>query len=110
MSAVLRMVPAVKAAIATGVVDPKRVVSPDIHGAVIKRLSCADRHLRGGYRRRPLTDLIGMYGLIYKNSGVTNGEIFESSRDALPAGPGTTGRLTLQLAGSVREEWKTPLG
>ncbi|HWP55000.1 MAG TPA: prolyl oligopeptidase family serine peptidase [Pyrinomonadaceae bacterium] len=89
MSAVWCMVPAVKAAIATGVVDPKRV---GITG-----------HSWGGYQTAflvtqtdifaaaiagaPLTDLISMYGLIYKNSGVTNGEIFESSQGRFTSGP-----------------------
>ncbi len=89
MSAVWCMVPAVKAAIATGVVDPKRV---GITG-----------HSWGGYQTAflvtqtdifaaaiagaPLTDLISMYGLIYKNSGVTNGEIFESSQGRFTTGP-----------------------
>jgi len=89
MSAVWCMVPAVKAAIATGVVDPKRV---GITG-----------HSWGGYQTAflvtqtdifaaaiagaPLTDMISMYGLIYKNSGVTNGEIFEASQGRFTTGP-----------------------
>ncbi|MGZ8845448.1 MAG: S9 family peptidase [Pyrinomonadaceae bacterium] len=89
MSAVWSMVPAVKAAIATGVVDPKRV---GITG-----------HSWGGYQTAflvtqtdifaaaiagaPLTDMISMYGLIYKNSGVTNGEIFEASQGRFTSGP-----------------------
>ena len=83
------MVPAVKAAIATGVVDPKHI---GIHG-----------HSWGGYQTAflitqtdifaaaiagaPLTDMISMYGLIYKNSGVTNGQIFESSQGRFTSGP-----------------------
>jgi dipeptidyl aminopeptidase/acylaminoacyl peptidase len=35
----------------------------------------------------PLTDLISMYGLIYKNNGVTNGQIFESSQGRFTTGP-----------------------
>jgi dipeptidyl aminopeptidase/acylaminoacyl peptidase len=89
MSAVWCMVPAVKAAIATGVVDPKHI---GIHG-----------HSWGGYQTAfiitqtdmfaaaiagaPLTDLISMYGLIYKNNGVTNGQIFESSQGRFTTGP-----------------------
>jgi len=89
MSAVWCMVPAVKAAIATGVVDPKHI---GIHG-----------HSWGGYQTAfiitqtdmfaaaiagaPLTDMISMYGLIYKNSGVTNGQIFESSQGRFTSGP-----------------------
>ena len=89
MSAVWSMVPAVKAAIATGAVDPKRI---GIHG-----------HSWGGYQTAflitqtdmfaaaiagaPLTNMISMYGLIYKNSGVTNGQIFESSQGRFTSGP-----------------------
>jgi fermentation-respiration switch protein FrsA (DUF1100 family) len=89
MSAVWCLVPAVKAAIATGVVDPKHV---GIHG-----------HSWGGYQTAftitqtdifaaavagaPLTDMISMYGIIYKNTGVTNGEIFEASQGRFTSGP-----------------------
>lgn len=89
MSAVWCMVPAVKAAIATGVVDPKKV---GIHG-----------HSWGGYQTAflvtqtdlfaaavagaPLTNMISMYSLIYKNSGGTNGAIFESSQGRFTSGP-----------------------
>lgn len=89
MSAVWSMVPAVKAAIATGVVDPKRV---GIHG-----------HSWGGYQTAflitqtdlfaaavagaPLTDMISMYAILYKNTGGTNGAIFESSQGRFTSGP-----------------------
>ena len=89
MSAAWCLIPAVKAAIATGVVDPKRV---GIHG-----------HSWGGYQTAftitqtdmfaaavagaPLTDMISMYGIIYKNTGGTNGEIFESSQGRFTSGP-----------------------
>ncbi|HXR97491.1 MAG TPA: prolyl oligopeptidase family serine peptidase [Terriglobales bacterium] len=89
MSAVWCLVPAVKAAIATGVVDAKHV---GIHG-----------HSWGGYQTAftvtqtdmfaaaiagaPLTDMISMYDLVYKNSGVTNGEIFEASQGRFSSGP-----------------------
>jgi dipeptidyl aminopeptidase/acylaminoacyl peptidase len=82
MSAVACVVLAVKAAIATGVVDAARV---GIHG-----------HSWGGYQTAflvtqtdifhaavagaPLTDMIGMYSLIYRNTGSGNGAIFESSQ------------------------------
>jgi dipeptidyl aminopeptidase/acylaminoacyl peptidase len=89
MSAVWCMVPAVKAAIATGVVDPKRV---GIHG-----------HSWGGYQTAfivtqtdmfaaaiagaPLTDMISMYAIVYKNSGEVNGAIFESSQGRFTTPP-----------------------
>jgi dipeptidyl aminopeptidase/acylaminoacyl peptidase len=88
MSAVWCMVPAVKAAIATGIVDPKRI---GITG-----------HSWGGYQTAflitqtdifaaavagaPLTNMISMYSLVYKNSGGWNGAIFESSQGRFKGG------------------------
>jgi dipeptidyl aminopeptidase/acylaminoacyl peptidase len=89
MSAVWALVPAVQAAIKTGVVDAKRV---GLHG-----------HSWGGYQTAhtitqtdmfaaaiagaPLTNMISMYSIIYKNSGGTNGAIFESSQGRFTGGP-----------------------
>ncbi|WP_202406056.1 S9 family peptidase [Hufsiella ginkgonis] len=88
MSAVACVVPAVKAAIATGIVDGKNVA---IHG-----------HSWGGYQTSflitqtnifkaaaagaPLTNMISMYSLIYWNSGGTNQAIFEASQGRLTPG------------------------
>jgi len=88
MSAVACVVPAVKAAIATGIVDEKQVA---IHG-----------HSWGGYQTSflitqtnifkaaaagaPLTNMISMYSLIYWNSGGTNQAIFEASQGRLTPG------------------------
>ncbi|RZK80329.1 MAG: S9 family peptidase, partial [Pedobacter sp.] len=88
MSAVACVVPAVKAAISTGIVDEKRVA---IHG-----------HSWGGYQTSflitqtnifkaaaagaPLTNMISMYSLIYWNSGGTNQAIFEASQGRLTPG------------------------
>ena len=82
MSSVWCVVPAVEAAIATGVVDRDRV---GIHG-----------HSWGGYQSSflvtqtdlfsavvtgaPLTNMISMYSSIYWNSGSANQPIFESSQ------------------------------
>jgi dipeptidyl aminopeptidase/acylaminoacyl peptidase len=82
MSAVWCMVPAVKAAIATGIVDAAKV---GIHG-----------HSWGGYQTAflvtqtdifaaaiagaPLTDMVSMYGSIYWNNGGGDAAIFESSQ------------------------------
>lgn len=87
-SAVACVVPAVKAAIATGIVDSENVA---IHG-----------HSWGGYQTSflitqtnifkaaaagaPLTNMISMYSLIYWNSGSTNQSIFESSQGRLTTG------------------------
>jgi len=88
VSAVACVVPAVKAAIAAGVADEKRV---GLHG-----------HSWGGYQTAflvsqtdtfhaavagaPLTDMISMYSLIYWNSGGTNQAIFESSQGRFAGG------------------------
>jgi dipeptidyl aminopeptidase/acylaminoacyl peptidase len=82
MSAVWCVLPALKAAIATGIVDAKKV---GLQG-----------HSWGGYQSSflatqtdafaaivtgaPLTNMVSMYSLIYKNSGSTNQSIFESSQ------------------------------
>jgi fermentation-respiration switch protein FrsA (DUF1100 family) len=82
MSAVWCVVPALKAAIATGVVDKDKI---GLQG-----------HSWGGYQTAflvtqtdmfaaavagaPLTNMVSMYSLIYKNSGSTNQPIFESSQ------------------------------
>lgn len=87
-SAVACVVPAVEAAIATGIVDRNNVA---IHG-----------HSWGGYQTSflitqtnlfkaaaagaPLTNMISMYSLIYWNSGSTNQSIFESSQGRLTTG------------------------
>jgi dienelactone hydrolase len=88
MSAVWCMVPAVRAAIATGVVDPKKI---GITG-----------HSWGGYQTAflitqtdifaaavagaPLTDMVSMYSLVYKNTGGSNQAIFESSQGRFKGG------------------------
>ena len=82
MSAVWAVVPAVKAAIATGIVDSANVA---LHG-----------HSWGGYQTAflvtqtnifksaiagaPLTDMVSMYSSVYWNSGGGNMAIFESSQ------------------------------
>lgn len=82
MSAVWSVVPAVKAAIQTGIVDSANV---GLHG-----------HSWGGYQTAflvtqtnifksavagaPLTDMVSMYSSVYWNSGGTNQAIFQSSQ------------------------------
>ena len=89
MSAVWCLVPAVKAAVGTGVVDPKRIA---LHG-----------HSWGGYQTSftvtqtnifhaaiagaPLTDMIAMYNAVYWNTGSANQPIFESSQGRFTSGP-----------------------
>ncbi|WP_337042940.1 S9 family peptidase [Emticicia sp. 17c] len=85
MSAVWCVIPGVKAALKTGIIDETKI---GIHG-----------HSWGGYQTSflitqtnmfkaaaagaPLTDMISMYNLIYKNSGSSNGAIFEASQGRL---------------------------
>lgn len=89
MSAVWCVLPALEAAIQTGVVDRERV---GIHG-----------HSWGGYQSAflvtqtdafaavatgaPLTNMISMYASIYWNSGSADGAIFESSQGRFAGGP-----------------------
>ncbi len=89
MSAVWCILPGLKAAIATGVVDAKRVA---LHG-----------HSWGGYQTAfmvtqtnafhaaiagaPLTDMIAMYNAIYWNTGGTNQPTFEASQGRFYGGP-----------------------
>jgi len=89
MSAVWCVLPALDAAIETGVVDADRV---GIHG-----------HSWGGYQTAflvtqtdafaaavsgaPLTNMISMYASIYWNSGSADGAIFESSQGRFYGGP-----------------------
>lgn len=89
MSAVWCVIPAVKAAIETGVIDEENI---GIHG-----------HSWGGYQTSflitqtdmfkaaaagaPLTNMISMYDLIYWNSGGGNMSIFEASQGRFTGGP-----------------------
>lgn len=89
MSAVWAVIPAVKEAIKTGVIDPDNI---GIHG-----------HSWGGYQTSflitqtnmfkaaaagaPLTNLVSMYDLIYWNSGGGNMSIFEASQGRFRGAP-----------------------
>ena len=89
MSAVWCVLPALEAAIETGVVDADRV---GVHG-----------HSWGGYQSAflvtqsdafaavatgaPLTNMVSMYASIYWNSGSADGAIFESSQGRFYGGP-----------------------
>jgi dipeptidyl aminopeptidase/acylaminoacyl peptidase len=89
MSAVWCVIPGVKAAIQTGVIDEQHI---GIHG-----------HSWGGYQTAflvtqtdmfraaaagaPLTDMISMYDMIYWNAGVGDMSIFEASQGRLTTGP-----------------------
>ena len=89
MSAVWCVVPAVKAAIATGIVDPKH---DRPHGPLVGRLpdgvpGHADRHLRRGGRRRA-ADQHGqhVFARSTRTPAASNGAIFESSQGRFKGG------------------------
>ncbi|HEX7485696.1 MAG TPA: prolyl oligopeptidase family serine peptidase [Vicinamibacterales bacterium] len=82
MSAVWCLTGAVKAAIATGVVDPKRIgLQGHSWGGYQTAFTITQTDLfAAAVAGAPLTDMVSMYSLIYKNSGGTNQAIFESSQ------------------------------
>jgi dipeptidyl aminopeptidase/acylaminoacyl peptidase len=88
MSAVWSMVPAVKAAIATGVVDPKRIgiTGHSWGGYQTSHLVTQTDIFAAAVAGAPLTNMISMYSLIYKNTGGTNQAIFESSQGRFKGG------------------------
>jgi dipeptidyl aminopeptidase/acylaminoacyl peptidase len=88
MSAVWCMVPAVKAAIATGVVDAKKVgiTGHSWGGYQTSFLVTQTDIFAAAVAGAPLTNMISMYSLIYKNSGGGNMAIFESSQGRFKGG------------------------
>ena len=89
MSAVWAVVPAVHAAIKSGVVDPKRVgiTGHSWGGYQTAHLITQTEIFAAAIAGAPLTNMISMYSIIYKNSGGTNGAIFESSQGRFTGGP-----------------------
>lgn len=82
MSSVWCVLPAIEAAIATGVVDKNRV---GIHGHSwggyqTSFLITQSNIFRAAVAGAPLTNMISMYSSIYWNSGSANQPIFESSQ------------------------------
>ena len=88
MSAVWCMVPAVKAAIATGIVDPKHIgITGHSWGGYQTAFLVTQTDLfAAAVAGAPLTDMVSMYSLVYKNSGGWNGAIFESSQGRFKGG------------------------
>src|SRR4051812_26700350 len=88
MSAVWCMVPAVKAAIATGIVDPKHIgITGHSWGGYQTAFLITQTDLfTAAVAGAPLTDMVSMYSLVYKNSGGSNGAIFESSQGRFKGG------------------------
>lgn len=88
MSAVWCVLPALKAAIATGVVDPRRV---GLHGHSwggyqTSFLITQTEAFRAAVAGAPLTNMISMYSSIYWNTGSANQPIFESSQGRFTGG------------------------
>lgn len=89
MSAVWCVLPALKAAEATGVVDAKRV---GLHGGSWGGYQTAflitqTNAFHAAFARAPLTDMIAMYNAMYWNTGSANQPIFESSQGRFSADP-----------------------
>ena len=82
MSAVWCVTAALKAAIATGVVDGKHVglQGHSWGGYQTAFLVTQTNMFAAAVAGAPLTNMVSMYSLIYKNSGGTNQAIFESSQ------------------------------
>ncbi|MEP6731241.1 MAG: prolyl oligopeptidase family serine peptidase [bacterium] len=82
MSAVWSVVPAVKAAIATGIVDSANVGlwGHSWGGYQTAFLVTQTDIFKSAIAGAPLTDMVSMYSSIYWNAGITNQGIFESSQ------------------------------
>ena len=88
MSAVACVVPAVKAAIATGIVDGSNVglQGHSWGGYQTAFLVTQTDIFKAAIAGAPLTDMVSMYSLIYRNTGGTNQAIFESSQGRFAGG------------------------
>jgi dipeptidyl aminopeptidase/acylaminoacyl peptidase len=88
MSAVWCMVPAVKAAIATSIVDQKRIgiTGHSWGGYQTSHLITQTDIFAAAVAGAPLTNMVSMYSLVYKNTGGTNQAIFESSQGRFEGG------------------------
>jgi dipeptidyl aminopeptidase/acylaminoacyl peptidase len=80
---------ALKAAIATGVVDPKHVgiTGHSWGGYQTAFIVTQTNAFAAAVAGAPLTNMVSMYSLIYKNSGGSNGAIFETSQGRFLGGP-----------------------
>jgi dipeptidyl aminopeptidase/acylaminoacyl peptidase len=88
-SAAWCIVPAVKAAIATGIVDPERVglQGHSWGGYQTTFVTTQTNIFKTAVAGAPLTDMISMFGSVYWNSGNTDGSIFISSQGRFTGGP-----------------------
>lgn len=89
MSAVWCVLPAVKAAIQTGVID-ENAIGIQGHswgGYQTCFLATQTNMFKAAAAGAPLTNLVSMYDLIYWNAGIGNMPIFESSQGRFRGGP-----------------------
>jgi dipeptidyl aminopeptidase/acylaminoacyl peptidase len=88
-SATWCIVPAVKAAIATGIVDPDRVglQGHSWGGYQTTFVTTQTKIFKTAVAGAPLTDMVSMFGSIYWNSGSTDASIFISSQGRFTGGP-----------------------
>ena len=89
MSAVWSVVPAVKAAIATGIVDSRRVgiMGHSWGGYQTAFLITQTDLFAAAVASAPITDFISMSSLIYKATGTANSVVAESSQGRFTAAP-----------------------
>jgi dipeptidyl aminopeptidase/acylaminoacyl peptidase len=89
MSAVWCVVPAVKAAIAQGFVDPKKVGlwGHSWGGYQTAFLVTQTNIFSAAIAGAPLTNMVSMYGSIYWNTGSTDASIFEASQGRFKGSP-----------------------
>lgn len=88
-SALWCVLPAVQAAIATGIIDTARVglQGHSWGGYQTSFIATQTNIFRTAVAGAPLTDLVSMFGSIYWNSGNTDGSIFISSQGRFTGGP-----------------------
>ena len=88
-SAVWCVVPAVKAAIATGLVDPARVglQGHSWGGYQTAFITTQTKIFRTAVAGAPLTDMVSMAGSVYWNSGAADNAIFIASQGRFTGGP-----------------------
>ena len=88
-SAVWCVVPAVKAAIATGIIDSARVglQGHSWGGYQTSFITTQTKIFKTAVAGAPLTDMTSMFGSVYWNTGSTDGSIFISSQGRFTGGP-----------------------
>lgn len=88
-SAVWCVVPAVKAAIATGIVDTARIglQGHSWGGYQTSFITTQTKIFKTAVAGAPLTDMTSMFGSVYWNTGNTDGSIFIASQGRFTGGP-----------------------